>query len=103
MVPPQADTTRAMAVLELLAQHFSDEEYLGERKDWRWTSDTRAMSKLNSLRENLMKVELEIEARNANPKLHHRLGPAMLPYTLLIPSSGGEGLTFRGVPNSISM
>ncbi|MCO5581993.1 hypothetical protein L7F22_035882 [Adiantum nelumboides] len=103
MVPTQGDTTRAMAVLELLAQHFSDEEYLGERKDKRWSSDTWVLSKLDVFRKNLIEVEAEIDARNANPNLPHRHGPAKLPYTLLAPSSGGEGLTFRGVPNSISM
>eukprot|EP00250_Pteridium_aquilinum_P006828 c16666_g2_i1 orf=114-2591(-) len=103
MVPTQGDTTRAMAVLELLAQHLSDEEYLGDRNDRWWTSDTRAMARLDNFRETLAKVEAEIEARNVAPELHHRHGPAKLPYTLLIPSSDGPGLTFRGVPNSISM
>lgn len=103
MVPTQGDTTRAMAVLELLAQHLSDEEYLGERNDRWWTLDTRALAKLDVFRENLAKVEAEIEARNAVSELHHRQGPAKLPYTLLAPSSAGPGLTFRGVPNSISM
>jgi hypothetical protein len=34
----------------------------------------------------------------------HRLGGVLLPYTLLVPSgSAGAGLTFQGVPNSISI
>ncbi|KAI5057554.1 hypothetical protein GOP47_0027569 [Adiantum capillus-veneris] len=103
-VPTQGATTFAMAVLEILAQHMSEEEYLGERKDVQWTCDARATGALEKFRRNLEEVETSIECRNADETLHHhRLGPANLPYTLLAPSSAGPGLTFRGVPNSISI
>eukprot|EP00250_Pteridium_aquilinum_P005211 c15342_g1_i1 orf=435-2912(+) len=104
ILPTQGATTLAMAVLEILAQHMSEEEYLGERKDAQWTCDHRAVAALDTFRQNLAEVEAAIERRNANhPELHHRSGPACLPYTLLAPSSAGPGLTFRGVPNSISI
>ncbi|MCO5611429.1 hypothetical protein L7F22_065682 [Adiantum nelumboides] len=103
-VPTQGATTFAMAILEILAQHMSDEEYLGERKDAQWTCDRRATAALETFRRNLTDVEASIERRNAESSLHHhRVGLANLPYTLLAPSSAGPGLTFRGVPNSISI
>ncbi|MCO5595620.1 hypothetical protein L7F22_049665 [Adiantum nelumboides] len=102
MVPTQGATTRAIAVLELLAQHLDEEEYLGERVDQQWTSDRRAIAALAKLRQNLAEIEATIEARNAAAENPHRHGPARLPYTLLMPTSS-SGLTFRGVPNSISM
>ncbi|MCO5611431.1 hypothetical protein L7F22_065684 [Adiantum nelumboides] len=103
-VPAQGATTFAMAILEILAQHMSEEEYLGERKDAQWTCDRRATAALEIFRRNLADVEASIERRNADKVLrHHRVGPANLPYTLLVPSSAGPGLTFRGVPNSISI
>lgn len=103
-VPTQGATTFAMAILEILAQHMSEEEYLGERKDAQWTCDPAAIVALETFRRNLEEVEAAIERRNADHSAHHhRVGPANLPYTLLAPSSAGPGLTFRGVPNSISI
>ena len=106
-LPGDRATTFAMAVLEILSQHLGDEEYLGERNDSRWTSDKRAIAALESFRRRLMQVEASIGARNLEAgkgKLYHRVGSVGLPYTLLAPSRrAGPGLTFRGVPNSISM
>ncbi|KAI5069566.1 hypothetical protein GOP47_0015867 [Adiantum capillus-veneris] len=104
MVPPQGATALTIAVLELLAQHLDEEEYLGERVDPRWNCDARVLAALDDFRENLAKVEAGIHARNASSHLPHRRGEAGgLPYTLLVPSSSTAGLTFCGVPNSISM
>ncbi|KAI5075385.1 hypothetical protein GOP47_0009461 [Adiantum capillus-veneris] len=103
MVPTQGATTRAMAVLEILAQHLDEEEYLGERVDRQWTSNRRALAALETFRQNLADAETAIEARNAEARNPHRHGPASLPYTLLMSTSPTSGLTFRGVPNSISM
>ncbi|XLR43534.1 hypothetical protein S83_028194 [Arachis hypogaea] len=36
------------------------------------------------------------------PSLRNRIGPVHMPYTLLLLTSD-EGLTFRGIPNSISI
>ena len=108
-LPGDRATTFAMAVLEILAQHLGDEEYLGERNDSRWTSDKRAIAALETFRGRLVQVEASIGARNSaaaavDGKLHHRVGSVGLPYTLLAPSgSAGPGLTFRGVPNNISI
>jgi hypothetical protein len=51
---------------------------------------------------NVKELEQKQEARNDDPKLRNRTGPAKIPYTLLYPSSG-SGLTGRGVPNSTSI
>ena len=110
-IPYYRATTLAMAVLEILAQHMSDEIYLGEQSDSQWTTDKRAIAVFENFRDNLAQVEASIEARNREAeedpeksKLYHRIGSVLLPYTLLAPSgSAGPGLTFRGVPNSISI
>lgn len=104
MIPSQGVTTITMATFESLAHHVEEEEYLGERPDPQWSSDARALAALETFRRNIAAAESNIEARNAaSTTLHHRAGPVLLPYTLLTPSSGGIGITFRGVPNSISM
>ena len=92
-----------MATVEILAQHLGDEEYLGHRNDPQWTCDPSALDALEEFRKSLIEVEkLVEECVNASDVFSHRSGPTMLNYTLLLPSSG-EGLTFRGIPNSISI
>ncbi|RYQ88946.1 hypothetical protein Ahy_B09g095845 isoform G [Arachis hypogaea] len=50
----------------------------------------------------LVEIEQKLIQRNNDERLRNRYGPAQMPYTLLYPSSE-EGLTFRGIPNSISI
>eukprot|EP00250_Pteridium_aquilinum_P000048 c10063_g1_i1 orf=185-2881(-) len=103
-VSSQGQATLIMATVEILAQHLGEEEYLGHRNDPQWTSDPRALDALQRFSEALHTVEAKVEERNAAAhSLRHRAGPVFLPYTLLAPLPGGEGLTFRGVPNSISI
>ena len=102
-VSSQGEATLIMATVELLAQHLADEEYLGERKDPRWTSDASAIEALDRLRKALLDVEKHVEDRvKCANTISHRSGPTMLDYTLLAPYSE-PGLTFRGIPNSISI
>eukprot|EP00250_Pteridium_aquilinum_P015229 c22462_g2_i1 orf=182-2659(+) len=104
MIPSQGVTTITMSTYESLAHHLEEEEYLGQRPDAQWTADEQALTALETFRRNIVDAEAAIEARNAaHSTLHHRAGPVRMPYTLLSPSSGGVGMTFRGVPNSISM
>ncbi|KAI5081794.1 hypothetical protein GOP47_0001537 [Adiantum capillus-veneris] len=105
MVPSQGQATLIMATVEILAQHLEDEQYLGQRSDPQWTSDPRALEAFEKFSATLSQVENEVQKRNmqATGPLFHRAGPALLPYTLLSPLPGGVGLTFRGVPNSISI
>ena len=102
-VSSQGEATLIMATVELLAQHLADEEYLGERNDPQWSSDPNALDALNRFRKALLDVEKHVEDRvKCANTISHRSGPTMLNYTLLVPSSG-EGLTFQGIPNSISI
>ena len=102
-VSSQGEATLIMATVELLAQHMADEEYLGERKDPRWTSDASAIEALDRFRKALLDVEKHVEDRvKCANTISHRSGPTMLDYTLLAPYSE-PGLTFRGIPNSISI
>ncbi|KAI5063150.1 hypothetical protein GOP47_0021697 [Adiantum capillus-veneris] len=106
-VSTQGTTTFAMAILEILASHMSEEEYLGDRKDpAHWSCDPRAIHAFNNFRGKLKEVGRAIERRNkdgSGDEADFRQGPAQLPYTLLHPSSPGPGLTFSGIPNSISI
>ncbi|TKY64331.1 Linoleate 9S-lipoxygenase [Spatholobus suberectus] len=50
----------------------------------------------------LAKAYVKLIQRNNDETLRNRYGPVKMPYTLLYPSSE-EGLTCRGIPNSISI
>nr|KYP63639.1 Lipoxygenase [Cajanus cajan] len=50
----------------------------------------------------LAEIEQKLIQRNNDETLRNRYGPVKMPYTLLYPSSE-EGLTCRGIPNSISI
>lgn len=90
-----------LAVIELLSTHASNEEYLGQRSS-HWTNNTEAMNAFERFREKLRVIEKNINERNKNPLLTNRFGEVQVPYTLLFPSSK-EGITNRGIPNSISI
>ena len=53
-------------------------------------------------------IEKQVVAMNSDPQLKNRTGPAKFPYMLLYPNTSdhtgqAEGLTARGIPNSISI
>ncbi|RYR40314.1 hypothetical protein Ahy_A09g046047 isoform D [Arachis hypogaea] len=102
-ITPKFQTLIDLSVIEILSRHASDEYYLGQRDsaDF-WTNDTRAQEAFKRFGTNLANVELQLVQRNNNETLRNRVGPVTMPYTLLYPSSE-EGLTFRGIPNSISI
>ena len=79
-ITPKYQTLIDLSVIEILSRHASDEIYLGERDVKFWTSDSRTLQ--------------------AFQKFGSK--PVQLPYTLLHRSSE-DGLTFRGIPNSISI
>ncbi|PNX80721.1 linoleate 9S-lipoxygenase [Trifolium pratense] len=90
-------------VIEILSRHASDEYYLGQRDSAEyWTSDTNALAAFKKFGKTLAEIEGQLIIRNNNESLRNRVGPVTMPYTLLYPSSE-EGLTFRGIPNSISI
>ncbi|XP_057455131.1 seed linoleate 9S-lipoxygenase-like [Lotus japonicus] len=101
-ITPKYQTLVDLSVIEILSRHASDEIYLGERENPNWTSDTRAIQAFKQFGTKLQEIEGNINARNKDSCLLNRTGPIELPYSLLLRSSE-EGLTCRGIPNSISI
>ncbi|KAK7381792.1 hypothetical protein VNO80_00339 [Phaseolus coccineus] len=101
-ITPKYQTVVDLSVLELLSTHSSDEVYLGQRDSLDWTADQKAKVLFTSFTERLKQIEDDISDRNLNQELKNRTGPIKLPYTVLLPTSE-KGITFRGIPNSISI
>ncbi|XP_061365130.1 seed linoleate 9S-lipoxygenase-2 [Gastrolobium bilobum] len=101
-ITPKFQTLIDLSVIEILSRHASDEVYLGERDNPYWTSDSRALQAFQKFGNKLKEIEQKFAKKNNDASLSNRLGPVELPYTLLHPTSK-EGLTCRGIPNSISI
>ncbi|XP_057455132.1 seed linoleate 9S-lipoxygenase-like [Lotus japonicus] len=101
-ITPKYQALVDLSVIEILSRHASDEIYLGERENPNWTSDSKALQAFKKFGTKLQEIEAKITERNKDSSLKNRIGPVELPYTLLVPSSEA-GLTFRGIPNSISI
>ncbi|KAI4296748.1 hypothetical protein L6164_036676 [Bauhinia variegata] len=102
-MPNMFQITKFLAVVNMLSNHSSDEEYLGQRKDLQdWSGDPQIIEAFYGFSMEIKRIEKEIEKRNRNPKLRNRCGAGVPPYELLMASSD-PGVTSRGVPNSISI
>lgn len=102
-LPNLFQTTKFLAVVNILSQHSTEEEYIGQRKDLSdWAGDPDIIEAFYKFSIDVKRIEKEIEQRNRDPKLRNRCGAGIPPYELLIASSG-PGVTCRGVPNSISI
>ncbi|KAK7255644.1 hypothetical protein RIF29_29059 [Crotalaria pallida] len=101
-ITPKYQTIVDLSVIEILSRHASDEVYLGQSNNPNWTADSRALQAFQKFGSKLTEIEQKITTRNSDSSLRNRYGPVQLPYTLLFPTSQ-EGLTFRGIPNSISI
>ncbi|XP_027336929.1 seed linoleate 9S-lipoxygenase-like isoform X2 [Abrus precatorius] len=101
-ITPKYQTLIDISVIEILSRHASDEVYLGQRDTDFWTSDSKAIEAFEKFGTKLTEIEGKITGRNNDPSLRNRFGPIQLPYTLLYRSSE-EGMTFKGIPNSISI
>ena len=102
-LPDLFETTKFLALSNMLSQHSPDEEYLGQRKDLSdWAGDHEIIEAFYKFSIDLKRMEKEIEKRNRDPERRNRCGAGIPPYELLIASSG-PGITGRGVPNSISI
>ncbi|KAL5062717.1 hypothetical protein RYX36_024454 [Vicia faba] len=102
-ITPKNDTLTDLTIIEVLSRHASDEQYLGERIEGdRWTSDSQPLEAFKRFGRKLAEIEQKLTQRNNDESLRNRYGPVKMPYTLLYPSSE-EGLTCRGIPNSISI
>ncbi|KAL2341891.1 hypothetical protein Fmac_009831 [Flemingia macrophylla] len=102
-LPNLFETTKFLAVVNILSQHSPDEEYLGQRKDLSdWAGDPEIIHTFYEFSMDLKRIEKEIENRNKDPKRRNRCAAGIPPYELLMATSG-PGVTCRGVPNSISI
>uniref|UniRef100_A0A0R0G4J5 Lipoxygenase domain-containing protein n=1 Tax=Glycine max TaxID=3847 RepID=A0A0R0G4J5_SOYBN len=102
-LPNLLETTKFLAVVNILSQHSPDEECIGQRKDLSdWTGDTEIIQAFYEFSMDIKIIEKEIDKRNKDPTRRNRCGAGIPPYESLIASSG-PGVTGRGVPNSISI
>ncbi|VAI21640.1 unnamed protein product [Triticum turgidum subsp. durum] len=97
-----------ISLMEILSKHSSDEVYLGQHETPAWTSDAKAQEAFRRFGARLEGIEKQVVAMNGDPRLKNRTGPAKFPYMLLYPNTSdhtgqAEGLTARGIPNSISI
>nr|KYP76283.1 hypothetical protein KK1_020516 [Cajanus cajan] len=101
-LPSLFQASKFMAVTNIGSAHSPDEEYIGDIKDLSsWVGEPEIIDAFNQFSMDMKSIEMEIGRRNADPKLRNRCGVDVLPYELLIPSSG-IGATGRGVPNSVT-
>ncbi|PSR86298.1 Linoleate 9S-lipoxygenase 7 [Actinidia chinensis var. chinensis] len=107
MLPERFEMTLSVALVEVLSRHTLDEVYLGQRSSVEWTDSEQIHKVFKQFHENLQQVEKKISKRNINPNLKNRWGPAKIQYKLLNPDTSyvgvKEGITGKGIPNSISM
>ena len=101
-ITAQLQTMLGVSLIEILSRHASDEVYLGQRDTPGWTSDQEVLEAFERFGKKLSEIEEGIVRMNSEGKLKNRVGPVKMPYTLLYPT-GEEGLSGKGIPNSISI
>ncbi|WCJ43140.1 Linoleate 9S-lipoxygenase 1 [Euphorbia peplus] len=101
-VTAQLQTVLGISLIEILSRHASDEVYLGQRDTAEWTTEDKAVAAFEEFGRTLREIEGKIVEMNKDETLKNRVGPVLMPYTLLVPSSD-VGLTGRGIPNSVSI
>ncbi|KAG4132841.1 hypothetical protein ERO13_D08G058200v2 [Gossypium hirsutum] len=123
MLPDKFQMKLAIAVMDLLSRHTSDEVYLGQtspQKEWPLIEDDDIIQKkFKEFRENLEAIEQNIKERNKEYLLMNRWGYAKIPYKLLYPDTSKSmpptskekgkhhpertDINESGIPNSISI
>ncbi|KAJ0080354.1 hypothetical protein Patl1_22615 [Pistacia atlantica] len=101
-ITAQLQTLLGIALIEILSRHSTDEVYLGKRDTPEWTSDKNPLQAFEEFGKKLGDIEERIIARNHDKMLKNRVGPVVMPYTLLFLTSEG-GITGKGIPNSVSI
>ncbi|KAI3718923.1 hypothetical protein L6452_19808 [Arctium lappa] len=103
-LPSLFQSTKYMAIIDIISAHSRDEEYIGEIKDvcTNWPGETKIIEAFYRFSMKIKSIENEIEKRNVDTRLRNRCGVGVPPYELLIPTSE-PGVTGRGVPNSVTM
>ncbi|KAH9298648.1 hypothetical protein KI387_030330 [Taxus chinensis] len=99
-VPSLLQALNLMAVIDTLSTHSPDEEYLGQKQQS--TNDLNVVDAFHKFSARIQSIENIIHQRNKDLNLRNRNGAGMVPYELLMPTSG-PGVTGRGVPNSVSI
>ena len=107
MLPNRFEMSLAVALVDVLSRHTSDEVYLGCQLSPGWIDNELVQNRFAEFKEELKEIQARISERNRDPKLKNRRGPAKIEYTLLYPDTSGSwsrrGMTGRGIPNSISI
>jgi lipoxygenase len=107
-VAPPAVATKVMSTIKLLSAHAEDEKYLsagGERMEWLPLSHDPGLKDIfDKFCHRMRIIDDIIDQRNAeSERLARSPDAGGLPYTLLRPTSESPGVSFRGVPYSISI
>ncbi|KAL6637666.1 hypothetical protein ACP70R_025238 [Stipagrostis hirtigluma subsp. patula] len=100
-----------ITLLEVLSKHSSDEVYLGQRVEPKWTSDAKALEAFKRFGDRLKQIEEQIVKENEDPAFKNRKGAVEMPYMLLYPNPSdfhgtnreGNTITAMGIPNSVSI
>ncbi|XP_049414219.1 probable linoleate 9S-lipoxygenase 5 isoform X2 [Solanum stenotomum] len=101
-VPP-LQTLLEISILKVLSRHSSDTLYLGQRDSPEWTKDQEPLLAFERFGKKLSDIGNQILQMNSDhKKWKNRSGPVKVPYTSLFPTSE-EGLTGKGIPNSVSI
>lgn len=106
MLPGRFEMSLAVALVDVLSRHSSDEVFLGCQPSSEWIDNEEIRRRFAEFSEELKKIRTRILARNSDPKLKNRRGPAKMAYNLLYPdttSSGSKGVMGTGIPNNISI
>ncbi|XP_076941070.1 putative linoleate 9S-lipoxygenase 5 [Bidens hawaiensis] len=101
-VTPQLQSLLSISLIEILSRHTSDELYLGQRECPEWTMDVEPIMAFEKFGKKLKEIEEKIVKMNNDERLKNRNGLVKIPYTLLYPSSE-EGITGKGIPNSVAI
>ncbi|KAM6567758.1 hypothetical protein CsatA_026886 [Cannabis sativa] len=102
IITPEFQSLLGISLVEILSRHASDEIYLGQRENPDWTSESDPLQAFERFGKKLSEIEDKITSRNKDRNMKNRVGPISFPYTLLMPN-GEEGLSAKGIPNSISI
>ncbi|KAL0384812.1 UNVERIFIED_CONTAM: putative linoleate 9S-lipoxygenase 5 [Sesamum radiatum] len=101
-ITARLQTLVGIALIELLSRHSSDEIYLGQRDTPEWTADAQVIEAFDKFGKKLGEIEEGIIKMNNDDKWKNRVGAVKVPYTLLYPTSE-DGMTGKGIPNSVSI
>ncbi|GKV34009.1 hypothetical protein SLEP1_g42437 [Rubroshorea leprosula] len=96
-----------MTLTSFLSHRTTDEIYLGQRQQSKWSDNKDVQDKFNALKNELVKIEERILLRNKDYLNQNRWGTAKALFKLLYPDTSKVdskgGITMKGIPNNISI